>query len=276
MQIEDLTYEELKRTQKVMHDKGRSVSYIHRFFNTVRRVARYGKALKNKPATEVASVLAEMRFQTGAARQQAPSREQVYRIVAAADAKSLPHFAVGVLIQYEFSLRAVDVRGLWLKSDAIEGGIFRNGTRWQDGLTWDMFDADLTTFEKVISKTAKSMPEPYQFDLTLVPEIRSRLMLLRPERPVGPVILSIRSGGLPYTTSGWSQAWARMRIDAKIPQNIWLMDLRAGGVTEAKNLGADPYALRDAAQHSNISTTSRYSRDRSEGANNIVQLRQAK
>jgi hypothetical protein len=276
MQIEDLDYEEIKRTQKAMQDKGRSVSYIHRFFNTLRRIARYGKALKIQPAAEVASVLAEMRFQTGSSRQVAPTREQVYRIVKAADANGLHHFALGVMIQYEFALRAVDVRGQWLKVDETEGGIVRGGTRWQDGLTWDMFDADLTHFEKVISKTVKSMPEPYIFDLTLVPNIQSRLQNIRPENSVGPVIISVKSGGMPYTIYGWSQAWARMRKIAKVPENIWLMDLRAGGVTEAKSLGADAYALRDAAQHSNISTTSRYSRDRSAGANNIVQLRQAK
>lgn len=276
MRVEDLTYEQIKRTQKAMEDKGRSASYIHRFFNTLRRVARYGKALQIKEAAAVAETLGEMRFQIGAARQVAPTREQVYQIVAAADAAGLPDFAVGILIQFEFTLRAVDVRGQWLPTDEQEGGIIRNGKRWQDGLTWDMFDADLTSFSKVISKTAKSLPEPYLFDLTPLPEIQTRLRLLRPENPVGPVIRSMRSGGLPYTPSGWSQAWARMRKDAGLPENIWMMDVRAGAVTEAKSLGVDPYALRDAAQHASVSTTNRYSRNRSEGANQIVQLRRQK
>ncbi|MBC7181879.1 MAG: recombinase, partial [Roseovarius sp.] len=179
----------------------------------------------------------------------------------------------GILMQFEFTLRAVDVRGQWLETHEHEGGIIRNGKRWQDGLTWDMFDADLKGFSKVISKTAKSLPEPYRFDLTPLPEIRSRLRMLRQENPVGPVILSMRAGGLPYTASGWSQAWARLRKAAGLPKNIWMMDIRAGAVTEAKSLGVDPFALRDAAQHASVSTTNRYSRNRSEGANQIVQLR---
>ncbi|MEQ9258411.1 MAG: recombinase [Roseovarius sp.] len=276
MRIQDLTYEQIKRTQKAMEAKGRSASYIHRFFNTLRRVARYGKALHIKEASAVADTLSEMRFQVGAARQVAPTRDQVYSIVSAADAAGLPDFALGILLQFELTLRAVDVRGQWLPTDELEGGIIRNGKRWQDGLTWEMFDKDLRGFSKVISKTAKSLPEPYYFDLAPLPEIRSRLLLLRPQEPVGPVILAMRSGGLPYTVSGWSQAWARMRKAAGLPQNIWMMDVRAGAVTEAKSLGVDPYALRDAAQHANVATTNRYSRNRSDGANQIVQLRHEK
>lgn len=273
MPIQDLDYEQIKRIQKVMEEKGRSISYIHRFFNTLRRVARYGKALQIREAAAVAQTLGEMRFQVGAARQVAPTRDQIYEIVAAADAAGLSDFAVGILMQFEFTLRAVDVRGQWLETHEHEGGIIRNGKRWQDGLTWDMFDADLKGFSKVISKTAKSLPEPYRFDLTPLPEIRSRLRMLRQENPVGPVILSMRAGGLPYTASGWSQAWARLRKAAGLPKNIWMMDIRAGAVTEAKSLGVDPFALRDAAQHASVSTTNRYSRNRSEGANQIVQLR---
>ncbi|WP_296762243.1 recombinase [Sediminimonas sp.] len=276
MQIEDLTYEQIKRAQKAMEEKGRSVSYIHRFFNTLRRVARYGKALQIREAAAVAETLGEMRFQVGAGRQAAPTREQVYKIVAEADAEGMPDFALGILLQFELTLRAVDVRGQWLATDELEGGIIRNGKRWQDGLTWDMFDPDLSGFSKVISKTAKSLPEPYCFDLAPLPEIQSRLRLLRPDEPVGPVIRSTRAHGLPYTISGWSQAWARLRKVAGLPANIWMMDVRAGAVTEAKSLGVDPYALRDAAQHASVSTTNRYSRSRSEGANQIVQLRRKK
>lgn len=54
------------------------------------------------------------------------------------------------------------------------------------------------------------------------------------------------------------------------------MDLRAGAMTEAKSLGADPYMLRDAAQHKEVSTTDKYSRGRSEGANTVVKLRQGR
>jgi len=273
--ISAMNYEAIKTLQKAMEKKGRTVAFIHRFFNTLRRVANYGKALKIQPAREVAETLSEMRFQNSAARQVAPTREQVYAIIAAADAEGAKAFALGIMMQYEFALRAVDVRGQWLRTDELEGGIIRNGKRWQDGLTWDMIDHDLNRMEKLISKTAKSLPEPYSFDLTGTPEIRQRLADIRPENPVGPVIVSPRSG-LPYTIYGWSQAWARLRGKAGLPKDLWMMDTRAGAVTEAKSLGVDPYMLRDAAQHKDVNTTSRYSRARSDAANNVVKLRQSR
>ncbi|WP_122074227.1 recombinase [Pseudophaeobacter sp. EL27] len=271
--VADMSYEVIKTIQQAMVTKGRSTSYIHRFFNTLRRVARYGKALKTPAAAEVASVLSEVKLKNSPARQTVPTREQVYSIIHQADLEGSTHFALGIMIQYEFALRAVDVRGQWLKTDETKGGIIRNGKRWQDGLTWDMFDPDLTTMTKLISKTQNSLPEPYEFDLTAAPEVRKRLLAIRPDNAVGPVLLARRSGGLPFTKSGWTQAWSRLRGKAKVPKEIWMMDLRAGAVTEAKALGADPYMLRDAAQHVQSQTTDRYSRSRSDGANNVVRLR---
>ncbi|GAA6192005.1 hypothetical protein [Phaeobacter sp. NW0010-22] len=63
---------------------------------------------------------------------------------------------------------------------------------------------------------------------------------------------------------------------AKVPENIGLMDLRVGGVTEAKNLGAYTRKLQDFAQHGNISTTSKYMKDRRPSENKVAELRQAK
>jgi hypothetical protein len=266
----------IKQIELKMREKGRTDDYIQRYFSVMRRISRYGKALKINDAREVAETLAEMRFKTPAKRQTAPTREQVFAIVAAADAHGMPNFACGILLQFWFALRAVDVRGQWIdlgRSRESNGGIVRNGKRWQDGLTWDIFDPELTKFQKVISKTEKTLPEPYGFDLTPLPELQSRLRMLRPENAVGPVIRATRSNGLPYTRNGWAQAWRRFREIAEVPEEIKMMDTRAAAVTEAKRMNADPYALRDAAQHADISTTNRYARDRSDGANKVVKLR---
>lgn len=93
---------------------------------------------------------------------------------------------------------------------------------------------------------------------------------------MGPILLAKRSGGLPYTASGWNQAWKRMRKIAKVPKvpkEIMMMDIRAGAVTEAKSLGVSEHELRDAAQHLQAQTTNRYSRLRSESANKVARLR---
>ena len=116
------------------------------------------------------------------------------------------------------------------------------------------------------------MPWATRFPL-VNPEIRSRLRLLGSADRVGPVIRS--SDGLPYTDTGMARAWARIRDDLGLPSELRMMDTRAGAITEAKNLGASPMDMRDAAVHTTINTTSGYARERDAGVSNVVHLRAA-
>lgn len=274
MPVADLDYSEIKRIERAMAAKGRSPGNIGRHMNMLRTVVKYGKLIKMPGAQDVKEVLGEMRFAGSKSRTVAPTREQIMAIVSEADARGLHGFACGLLICYEYTLRGVDVRGQWLKHDGTAGGIVRNGLRWQDGLTWDMVAPDLSSFSKTISKTQKTLPEAYTFDLTAIPEIQTRLRLLGTKGRVGPVITT--NDGLPYTIYGWSQAFRRIKRYLGLPEELTAMDTRAGGVTEAKLLGANPYELRDAAQHRHLTTTSGYDRNRSESANNVVRLRRGK
>lgn len=269
-----LDYASIRGIESTMRAKGRSTSNIRRMFTMLRTVAKYGRALRIADAREVSEILSDMTFASSAPRSVAPTRDQVEAMVNAADKAGAMSFAAGLIIMFEFSLRAVDVRGQWLPDDG-RGGIVRNGKRWQDGLTWDMFDADLTRFRKVISKTAKSLPEPYTFDLTPLPDLRRRLSDLRPRQPAGPVIVTGRYR-LPYDRHAWANAFRRFRVAAGVPDDVQCRDLRAGGLTEASSLGGvDPMWLRDAAQHTQTKTTERYVRSRSDAANKVVALRNA-
>lgn len=285
MRIEDLDWSAVKSIEAAMRDKGYDAGHVRRLMVMLRMVAKYaGFALKNAAARETSAVLSNMRFRGAAPRSVAPTREQIEAIVAHADQAGDHAIAAGLLLQFELALRAVDVRGQWFQIDAREfaqSGVVRkterNGvahySRWQDGLTWEMFAPDLTSFTKVISKTERVEPEPYVFDLSPLPDLRERLHRLRERRATGPVIVSDRFG-LPYDSTSWAAAFRRHRDAAGVPAEVKAMDLRAGAITEAKGMGADPYALRDAAQHRQITTTDRYSRDRSAGINKVVQLRQ--
>jgi hypothetical protein len=275
MQISDMNYVRIKQIQEAMKTNGRSVSYIKRMFTMLRTVSHYGIAIESEPAAKVSMVLSKVRFQNAPQRQSAPTRKEIYSIVEQADLAGARSFSLCVLIQFEFILRGVDVRGQWLATDEREGGIIRNGKRWQDGLTWDMVTSDVSSFEKVISKTSKSLPEALVFDLSAIPDIRDRMMQTPPEKRVGPVIISEKHG-MPYTKWGMSQAWAKFRTLAGVSKDVWLMDARAAGISEAKALGAQPYDLRDAAQHASVTTTDRYARGRSSNVSKVVNLRNAK
>jgi integrase len=277
IQISTTTYEVLMRIKNGKKKKGRSVHHIANWFSALRRVARYGVLIEAPGAPRVAEILSNMRIEAPAARNVTATREQVEAIVAQADEHGLKTFAAGILIQWWFGLRAVDVRGQFLDGE------------WVDGLTWGMFDDDFRGFHKVISKTRKSLPEAYHFDITVVPGLRQRILEIKaslhptwtqPEKPVA-LALSERgrkpSTGLAYTPSGWNQAWRRMRDAAGVPKDVWCMDMRAGAITDAAQLpGVSLSQLRNAAQHKDAATTGRYIRERSDDANRIVALRAAR
>lgn len=283
MQVGQLDYVQIMKAKQAMEAKGDSDAAIRRMFVTLRIVANHGVALRAPGAAEVAGTLSNIRFRMGPARQIYPTRAEVMAIVEEADARGLHAFSCGILLQWWLGLRAVDVRGQWFEADNDESGIIRKTfvkrrnksyertTRWQDGLTWDMIAPDLSGFSKVISKTARSHPDPQFFDLTSLPEIQSRLRLLGHGAKSGPVILS--SDGLPYTREGWANAFRRIRDHLGIRPELRSMDIRAGAITEARDRGASLPDMRDAAGHASASTTQRYIRGADEAKSRVVKLR---
>jgi hypothetical protein len=126
-----------------------------------------------------------VRFKSPPKRQVAPTRDEIRAIVDEADARGMFAYATGLLIQWVFSLRGVDVFGQWLPTRRARAGIRRGKRRWADGLTWDMVEPDLSAFSKVISKTANALPEPTRFPLEDAGEIRARLRSARQRGTVG-------------------------------------------------------------------------------------------
>jgi hypothetical protein len=88
----------------------------------------------------------------------------------------------------------VDVRGQWLNRGAETGGIVRGGKRWQDGMTWDMIDREITTLRKTPSNTEDSLTEELEWDLTLSPDLRARLQTVPQDQRLGPVIKDPKPG----------------------------------------------------------------------------------
>lgn len=283
--IEDFDYEEAKRIKMGMEGKGRSVSFIHRKFTMLRALAKYGCVQKDaavrKVAREVRGYLSDFSIQTPAARNVSPTREQILAVVHQADAAGHSAYAAGLFLQWTFALRGNDVFGHWLP-DTGTGGIRRvirdkksgkpvREERWQDGLTWDMFEDDLTGFTKVVSKTRRSLPEPVRFEMVDVPELRSRLRLLMNGGKLGPVFLT--GDGIPFTRTWRSHLFRSLARKAGLPDSIAMMDTRAGAITDGKRLGLKTEDMRDAAGHTDSRTTERYMRGRSDTIAKVVKIR---
>lgn len=260
----------LKTWQKAMRDKGRSTSFIKKWFTHWGLALSHGIKIGNQDCVRIRQIRSEMKIKTPPRRSAFITREQVESVVREADSRGLGFVALDVLIRFELMLRGTDVHGQWEAAEGREGGIRHHGKVWVDGITWDMISADVTRLTKVISKTRDSMTEAYDWDLTAVPEIRQRLLAIPKERRTGPVIVG--RDGLPPKSDYVTKAFKRIVRDLELPEELQIRDSRSGGITEAKSL-VDPYTLQHAAQHTQQSTTDIYARGRSDAANKVVQLR---
>ncbi|GLO70288.1 hypothetical protein MACH17_18050 [Phaeobacter inhibens] len=268
--IEETNYERMMTWRRSMQEKGRSVHYIKKWFTHWGLVNSHGIKIGELKCRELKIIREEMRLKNPASRSTCISRDQVNAVVAEADKRGQCHVSLSVLIRFEFMLRGVDVVGQWEDANGREGGIQDGGKMWVDGLTWDMISQDLSSLTKVISKTRDSLPEPYVYDLRNTPDIQRRLSKVPKERRRGPVITL--PNGRPPKNGVVTRAFKQIIRDLKLPEELQIRDTRAGGISEAKGM-VDPYSLRDAAQHTQVTTTDRYARNRSETANKVVFMR---
>jgi integrase len=258
--LADWNMPRIKRWHQGMGAEGKSVDYTARQVTQIRMVVNYGVQIENAECNRLSLVLSKMKFPKPPPRQKAMTRDQAEAIAAAADEAGHVVFATALLLKFQTALRAVDVVGQWLDE--------KNGTRWADGLTWDMLDPEVTTLRKVTSKTGAEV----EFDMRMLPVVRNRLRAM--PRSVGPVFTM--KNGKPYQRRYLLALFARFRAKAGVPKDVWFMDTRAGAITEAKEAGASPMDIRDMAGHSNLATTDRYMRGRADGTARVIAMRQEK
>ena len=259
VKIADTDLVALKRWQQAMQKSERSVAYIKRAFTMLRIVTGYGVAIKAPGARDVRDILGELRIKSPRPRTSSPTQAQIEAIIASADAAGHHGFALGLVMQWWLTLRAVDVRGQWLEG------------RWADGLTWDMISKDFTIITKTPSKTERSAPEAMIFDITPLENLRARLMAIPMDQRIGPVIKL--ESGQPFKRRYWAELFRTHARAAGVPDEVWGMDTRAGALNHAVGLGASPYDVRNQANHASLDTTDRYMRGRSESASRVIALR---
>lgn len=268
--LAETDFTRMKKWLRLFREKGRSAHYIKAFFSHVRILLSYGVKLECPECRRIKPILAEMRIKSSARRATFITRPQVDAIVAEADKRGWGHVSLSLLLRFELMLRGVDVYGQWVPAEGNTGGIRHHGMIWVDGLTWDMVAPDMSAITKQISKTRDSMPEPYLFDMTHLPDLRARLLAIPKERRTGPVIVA--ADGLP-PKKGMVGKWFKQIVrHLELPEELQVRDSRSGGISEAKSM-VDPYTLQHAAQHQNQNTTDRYARGRSESANKVIEMR---
>jgi hypothetical protein len=247
------------------------VRKAHGIISLFRRLVTYGIAAEIPECARIAPILDASRFKQPSRRRVKLELKHVQSFVAEALKRNQISLALGTALQFETTLRQRDVIGEWepIVAGAKYSGIVLRGRRWINGLTW----ADISTEMTIIKETTKT-GAMVGHDLKLCPLVYSALALVEPQKRIGPLIIDEKSGR-PYAAHAYTREWRIVARAAGVPDHVWNMDARAGGISEGDDAGADLDMLRSTAGHTQASTTARYVRGTIGKSREVAKRRQA-
>jgi hypothetical protein len=247
------------------------VDRAHDAISMWRTVLRFMAALRKPECKLLADELAAVKFEKGGAREQ----ELTYAHVTAFIRKALElgaggvipdsrarSMAIGTAAQFELMLRQKDIIGEWSRSQADAGRL-----KVDPIAIGDEFWSGFFTWERVPGwrwrmKTSKSKYRAAaDFDLTRYDLLYPLLEAVPAAERVGAIVKD--ETGKPVRERSYRKWFRQIARAAGLPDEVWNMDSRAGGATEADEAGADIEAIRDALTHEKTGTTLRYLRRRS-------------
>jgi hypothetical protein len=245
------------------------IERAHNAVSQFRTVIYFLAALRKQDCKTLAGELEKVKFEKGGARQEELTYSQAAAFIKTAlefghkgimPADRCLSLAIGTAAQFELMLRQMDIIGEWARKGAtrkLPAGIatLEHGSDiWAGYFTWEHIPG-----WRWRMRTSKSKyRSPAQFDLTKYGMLMPLLDAVPHESRTGAIIKGEK--GLPIRQSMYGRWWREIARTAGIPDAVWNMDARAGGVTEADESGAPIEAIQVAASHSDKIMTLRYIR----------------
>ncbi len=241
----------------------------------LRAAMTYGKTSRMRGCADFKSIMEEIDFPAPKPRQEAPTAEQVVAARAAAHALGHPRAALAYALQFETTLRQWDVIGTWVPlSDPRPSAVIDGGDKWF-GPAWSLIDEN-GVLRLTPTKTEATSQARVIFDLRACPMVVEELAKIPAAEQRGPLIVNLKTGGLPYRHDTWGDVWRAVRKEAGIPRSVWNRDLRAGGITEGSKAEVPLDDMAKIAGHSRKRTTGDvYSRDALEAHRRAAAKRKA-
>lgn len=176
-------------------------------------------------------------------------------------------------LQYECFLRQIDIVGKWRvepMSYELRPGEVRRGKKVWHGMTIGMILNEDKLLRVRTSKTSRFVAHAIE-KCELVMMCLSRLGTVDRDRPV-----ACRADGSPWTDHrDFGKHWRCYADIANVRKNVWNMDNRASGITEATAAGAAHDDLASGAAHASKSTTRKiYMRGAKEVSERVQSARQ--
>ena len=261
-------------------DGGQKLANGQTFKGLLRVLFAFGfTILEDSECERLCNVMSKMQFEAPKPRSQALTAEQATAIrVTARDKFGWNCIAFAQALQFELLLRQKDVIGEWVPlSEPGTSDITWHNQKWLRGLRWSEVDENFV-LKHVTSKRQKEI----EINLLLAPMVVEELalrakvhpsMLTRDMFPASGAMVRDTKTSFPFGDSAFRRRWRKVAKLAGVPKNVFNMDSRAGGITEASDAGAEMEHIRHAATHSDIAMTQKYSRNSAEKVANVQRIR---
>jgi len=269
---------DLKRWFRNWSEDGKHIPRAHYRMTCLRLVIGFGSAmLEDENCKRLRLILSDLEFEQGRPREYVITAEQVIKLRQGAHAAGDRSIALAQSFQFDVMLRQKDTIGAWVPlAEPGMSAIVHRGLKWLYGLDWSEV-SDGFVLKHRLSKSLRGKDaindqkagKTKTFNLALYPMVMEDLALIagcpvpelrRDMFPAsGPVIVN-KETGQPFTETSYRTRWRTYATLAGIPKSIQNRDSRAGGATEAEELGLDTEKVRKALGHSKPETTRIYTR----------------
>jgi predicted RNase H-like HicB family nuclease len=220
----------------------------------LRAIFNYGIEADVPHAKRLRDGMETLRFAKNPPREEAMTNAYSTALVETCLKQNAWRMALCQAIPWDTSLRQRDVIGQW-RDEApgyvIKPGEIKKGSRVWSGLTLDRIDVG----RELVIRTSKT-GQPVVHRISNCPLIMKCIPHIDRTNPLAPVALSSR--GLPWNDHrAFGKAWRKYAALAGIPETVWNMDNRAGGLSEGAEGGASDDDLAAIAGHAGKNTTRR-------------------
>jgi hypothetical protein len=233
----------------------------------------FAKGRRKPGCAELLEIFREMKFAGPRPRIEAPTKEQIIAARKAAHSIGHPIAALAYALQFEGTVRQWDVIGKWVPlTDKKPSTVIDGNQKWV-GPMWAVIDEHLI-LRYTPAKTQFTSGAQVALDLKLMPMVMEELAKVPMEARRGPLIVNPRTG-LPYRGWYYGRVWDKVRKLTGIPKTVWNRDLRAAGVTEAREADATNADVAKSIGDTERTTAKVYDRARLAAARRVSHARVA-
>ena len=248
----------------------------HSIVGMLRILSGFGATiLEDDECARLSGVLSKMRFKMPKSRNERVTAEQATEIRSMAHALGRPSIALAQALQFELMLRQKDIIGEWVPiNEPGMSGVHDGNSKWLRGLRWEEVDSKL-----ILTHMTSKRQKEITVDLKIAEMVMTELSLkyghnvTRDRLPASGAIIISESSGVPWHGVEFRRNWRLAADKAGVPKAVKNMDSRAGAISEATDAGADLEHVRQAATHSDISMTQKYSRNDVEKTAGVMRTR---